>query len=274
MNIVSIVVTLISIFISIVTLQEKPYISLGLLIINLLFLIILAIMMIPNGNKIRKYKNLIKNNKYYSFLYASYIDMEKPYKKRKVDELKITIKIKKEDNKINDSRKYEFKCKSKTREISLYFLNETGFIDNAELTVDNETYQRNFSGIGFDENIPEISNIINKLDIGFQYIEEKNRSNEIKCEYKRSYESNHLIYIIYPKMFSNHKKITTINVNLNEQKEKYRFKLESIGANGRKPEGVLKEEDIVGHVVPFTWEGKMKPNRVYILRGIPNNTTI
>ncbi len=94
MDIVSIIVSLISIFVSIVTITDQGYyIPLRLLIINLTLLMILAVVIISQDNRIRKYRNLIKNNKYYSFIYASYIDMKETYRTSKISGLKVQIEI-------------------------------------------------------------------------------------------------------------------------------------------------------------------------------------
>ena len=189
MDIVSIIVSLISIFVSIVTITDQGYyIPLRLLIINLTLLMILAVVIISQDNRIRKYRNLIKNNKYYSFIYASYIDMKETYRTSKISGLKVQIEITKNDKEINDSREYSFSCITKENQISLYFLNETGSMTDAEVVVNSHKRGQRFSGVGDDCHISGIRNIISKVDIDFEYVEQKNMPYKVTCKYNRNYQ--------------------------------------------------------------------------------------
>ncbi len=146
---------------------------------------------------------------------------------------------------------------------------------DAEVVVNSHKRVQRFSGVGDDCHISGIRNIISKVDIDFEYVEQKNMPYEVTCKYNRNYEinkNNCLIYVIYPKMFSNYKKRMTIVIELNdEQRVAYRFKLISIGAEKEemKLEGVLSETHRQDGKVTFRWSGKVDPKKVYFLRGEP-----
>lgn len=260
LSIVSIITSIISIFVALIV--NDHYLSITLMIINLILLFILILVMIPDVNRSNTYKNIIKNNRYFSLIYMNYIDLHNHNKKCKVRNLIVKILINKQDDKITDTRCYSFSCKSKAKanNILLSFLNETGEISSPKVEIGSKATSISWEEVGKDTFFKSLRDIIKNVNIKLH----GNTMQRVKFEYSVCHESvddGKYIYIFYPKMFFSHSNIMRFEIKVDDRKQ-HSFQLVSIGKDDEKSEGLF---DSNGDI--YYWEGRVNKNRLYIIKG-------
>lgn len=109
LTIISIVVTIISIFLGVF--EQQSHVSLFLIVFNVVLLIVMAVIYRPYIFQNRLYRTLINRKQYYSLIYVNYVNTNNKNRKNRIYKLNVKFSLCKEGEDMLDLREYSFSSK-------------------------------------------------------------------------------------------------------------------------------------------------------------------